>query len=335
MKLKRIATWGLLAAMLALAACGGDDEGEGGAGAPAASGPITVEHKFGTTEIPSPPERVVTAGYTEQDIVLALGVKPVGEREFLGGYAYEERPWAQKAIGDSEPAIVGAEEINFEAVAAQRPDLIVAVHSGITKADYERLSKIAPTVAQTNEYVDFGMPWQDQTLLIGRALGREERARKLVEKVESKFAQAREEHPEFEGTQAILAYGGPDGYGAYASEDTRSRFLHDLGFETPAKVDELAGESFFVEFSEERFRLMDQEAVIMFAKRDDVIGNPVFKRLDAVREDRVIYLDLSDQFAGALGYSSPLSLPYLIDEAVPMLAAAVDGDPGTPVEQPR
>ena len=80
---------------------------------------------------------------------------------------------------------------------------------------------------------------------------------------------------------------------------------------------------------------MDQEVVVMFGKQEEVIGNPVFKRLDAVREDRVIYLDLEDQFAGALGFSSPLSLPFLIDEAVPQLAAAVDGDPKTAVEQPR
>ena len=47
----------------------------------------------------------------------------------------------------------------------------------------------------------------------------------------------------------------------------------------------------------------------MYGKREDVLDNPVFKRLDAVREDRVIYLDLTDQFAGALGFASALSLP--------------------------
>ncbi len=60
----------------------------------------------------------------------------------------------------------------------------------------------------------------------------------------------------------------------------------------------------------------------------------MFSRLDAVRDDRVIYLDLTDQFAGALGFASALSLPYLLDEAEDVLAAAVDGDPRTPVGQP-
>jgi iron complex transport system substrate-binding protein len=329
----------VIAAMAALAACGGRDDETAtepaGGGAEPSAFPVTVKHKFGTTEIPAEPKRVVTAGYTEQDIVLALGVHPAGEREFLGGYDWKKRPWAQAALKDYEPAIVGAEEINFEAVAAQRPDLIIAVHSGITEADYKRLSRIAPTVAQTDEYVDFGMPWQDQTLLIGKALGREERARQLVARVEARFARARKEHPEFADQVAILAYGGPDGYGAYATADTRSRFFADLGFKTPPKVDELAGDSFYTEFSQEQFRLMDQDVVVMFGAQEDIADNAVFSRLDAVREDRVIYLDLSDQFAGAIGYSSPLSLPYLIDEAVPKLAAAVDGDPATRVEQPR
>ena len=35
--------------------------------------------------------------------------------------------------------------------------------------------------------------------------------------------------------------------------------------------------------------------------------------------------------AGALGYNSPLSRPYLLRRIVPQLAAAVDGDPATKV----
>ena len=42
-----------------------------------------------------------------------------------------------------------------------------------------------------------------------------------------------------------------------------------------------------------------------------------------------------DQFAGALGFSCPLSLPFLLDEAVPKLAAALDGDPDTTEPEPE
>jgi iron complex transport system substrate-binding protein len=323
-----------LAAVLALAGCGSEDaEPSGGGEQPGF--PVTIEHRFGTTEIPGAPERVVTVGYTEQDMALALGVQPVGIRDFLGGYKFRERPWAQDALQGPPPASVGGEEINFERVAAQRPDLIIGVNSGMAKGDYDKLSQIAPTVAQSDEFIDFGVPWQEQTLTIGRALGREQQAQDLVDDVEGQFAQAREENPEFAGASLTMAYGTKGDFGAHSSGDYRLGFFEDLGFKSPPKIDELAGDGFFIDFDEEHFRLMDQEVVVMFGKRDDVTADPVFKRLDAVAEERVVYLDLEDQFAGALGFSSPLSLPYLLDEAVPKLAAAVDGDPQTTAPEPE
>jgi iron complex transport system substrate-binding protein len=327
-------------ALALLAACGGQDTADAPAGGmaerEASAFPVTIEHKFGTTEVQQPPERVVTVGWTEQDIALALGVPPVASREFLGGYDWRKRPWARGMPGASDPVLVGQEQINVERVAAMRPDVLIGVNSGMTEREYDKLSKIAPTVPQSDEFIDFGVPWQEQTRVTGRALGLEDKADRLVADVEEKFAQALEQHPEFKGKTAALAYASGDGgFGAYATGDYRVRFFEDLGFKTPKAIDELAGDSFYVDFSAERLRLIDQDVVVMFAKREDVIDNPVYRRLDAVREDRVIYLDLEDQLAGALGYSSPLSLPFAIDEAVPRLAAAIDGDPATEVEQPR
>ena len=103
----------------------------------------------------------------------------------------------------------------------------------------------------------------------------------------------------------------------------------------PFHIDELAGKSFYVQFSQEQFRLMDQDVVVMYGSQDDILANPVFKRLDAVKEDRVIYVDIDDEFAGALGFSSALSLPFLLDQSEDMFAAAVDGDPATKVTQPE
>jgi iron complex transport system substrate-binding protein len=335
---RAVAALAALAMAVAIAACGGDDGDSGGASSTAsgdtAAFPVTVDHKFGRTTIEGAPRRVVAVGYTDQDPVLALGVVPVGVGDFLGGYKWRERPWAQQALGGAKPAVVAGQEINFEAVAAQRPDLIIAINAGLKKAQYDRLTRIAPTVAQSGDHIDFGMPWDEQTLLVGRALGREDRAQKLVADLKARFAKVREEHPEFAGKSAILAYGGPDGYGAYSTRDTRSRFFSDLGFKTPERVDQLAGKSFFTAFSQEQFRLLDQDLVVMYGARRDVVDNKVVSRLDAVREDRVVYLDLTDQFAGALGFASALSLPYLLDQVPDMLAAAVDGDPATPVTQP-
>jgi iron complex transport system substrate-binding protein len=54
-------------------------------------------------------------------------------------------------------------DINFERIAALEPDLILGVYSGMTARDYELLPQIAPTVAQTDRYIDYGTPWQEHT----------------------------------------------------------------------------------------------------------------------------------------------------------------------------
>ena len=42
----------------------------------------------------------------------------------------------------------GPNGVDFEAVLALQPDLILALYSGITQAEYEQLSAIAPTAGK-------------------------------------------------------------------------------------------------------------------------------------------------------------------------------------------
>ena len=64
----------------------------------------------------------------------------------------------------------------------------------------------------------------------------------------------------------------------------------------------------------------------------DAAADPLFSGLDVVTEGRTVLLgSYSGAVSAALGYGSPLSLPFLLDEVVPALAAAADGDPATAV----
>jgi iron-siderophore transport system substrate-binding protein len=315
---------GVAGALLALAGCGGDPEPSA---APSAAGfPVTVEHEYGTTRIEAPPERVVTVGYTDHDFALALGVRPVAVREWLGGPS-PIWPWAQDELGGAEPEVLPPGDLSFERVAALRPDLILGVYAGMTEEVYDKLSRIAPTVPDTGEHVDYGMPWQEQLRLTARALGREDRAEQLVRDIEGQFERAREEHPEFADAIALFAYREKAGtFGAYSSADPRGRFLRALGFRSAARIDELAGDQFFVAVSGEQLRLIDQDVLVMIdladlaASRADLLRDPLYRRLDAVREGRDVYPAVEP--AAALSFSSPLSLPLAIDAIVPQLAQA-------------
>src|SRR4051794_18602537 len=119
-----------------VAACGGSAEPDAQAGTEDGAWPVSIENRFGTTEIPAEPERVVTVGFNDQDFVLALGVTPVGVRENLGDYDVPNRPWAQEQSDGAELPTVGGQEIDVEAVAALEPDLIVGVYSFMDQAVY-------------------------------------------------------------------------------------------------------------------------------------------------------------------------------------------------------
>jgi iron complex transport system substrate-binding protein len=190
--------------------------------------PVTIEHAFGSTTIPAAPQRVVTIGFNEADFALALGVVPVGVRDFIGEYAEESRPWAQEALGGATPEVVGRNELELEKIAALQPDVILGVYSFIDRATYERLSGIAPTVAPPSETV--AATWQEQTRLTGRALGLTERAEQVVADTEARFAAARAANPEFAGK--TLAAGFVVGGETYAlgTDDLRTQLFTDLGF---------------------------------------------------------------------------------------------------------
>src|SRR5690606_19843286 len=56
--------------------------------------PVTISHKYGETVVPAKPERVVTVGYTEHDVWVALGTQPIAVRYWYGDESEPFRPWA-------------------------------------------------------------------------------------------------------------------------------------------------------------------------------------------------------------------------------------------------
>ena len=64
---------------------------------------MTITHVFGETTIPEPPKRVVSAGFTGQDDLLALGVVPVAVTNWFGDQPFGVWPWALSKLGTPNP----------------------------------------------------------------------------------------------------------------------------------------------------------------------------------------------------------------------------------------
>jgi iron complex transport system substrate-binding protein len=328
----------LVAAAVLFSACGDDSDTDSSAAAPAAAEtaafPVTIEHKFGSTTIEQAPKRVVVAGLREQDALLALGVVPVATTEWYGEHPGAIFPWAEEALGDApKPEVLSfTDGIQFEKIAAQRPDLILGVYSGLTKKDYETLSKVAPTVAQPPGQVDWGSSWQDEILTVGRAIGKPKEAERLRDETQAKLDAVAKEHPEFKGQTAAVATPWQGVY-VYGPQDARSRLMTDFGFTFPDALRDIGGkDEFGGNLSEEKLDLLDVGALVWFANpgpAKKLRDNDVYSRLAVSREGRDIFLAETGELYEATSFVSVLSIPVLIDQLVPKLAAAADGDPGT------
>ena len=276
---------------------------------------------------------MVSVGFTDQDALLALGIVPVGIRDWYGDQPDAVWPWARGELGDAEPTVLSSAELDFEAVAALEPDLIVGLSSGMTASDYELLSQIAPTVAQSADFPTSACRGRRRPSSPARPSAAPPRPSRSSPRPRRCSTAAREEHPEFEGATASVAFLFDGQPGAYASADTRARLMGDLGFETPAEFDELAGDAFFFNVSPEQVTTLDTDVLVWIvgseAEAANIAALPTRSALTAAQEGREVLTDA--ELSGALSFSSPLSLPYALEELVPELALAVDGDPATEV----
>ncbi|GAA1840965.1 ABC transporter substrate-binding protein [Microlunatus capsulatus] len=324
------------------AAAGADDAVTGTSDGPEDGAfPVTIAHKFGETTLTEQPTRIVCVGLKDQDDLLALGIVPVGASTWLElGQGGVIGPWAEAAL-DGRPApqaLETADGIAFEAVAGLAPDLVLALYAGLTAEDYEKLSAIAPVVAAPEGFVDYGIPWDVEAEVVGRAVGRPARMAELVAASKQAVADAAAAHPAFAGRTALVAT-PYEGIYVYGEQDPRTRLLTSLGFVLPDGFAEALGDTgntFGGTISDERADLLDVDALVCFADAGDQqqqIETAVFRRFAVAREERVVWLRSADAATDPFSFLTVLSLPYLLENFVDRVAAAVDGDPATSSEQ--
>lgn len=322
---------------LVLAACGSSDDGgtSTGSAAPKAEAgayPVELPGAFGTAKITETPKRVVTLGWSDQDVALALGVTPVGVYDIGDDFPQGVGPWGATQIGDSKPVKLNlADGIPFEKIAALRPDAIIAVQSGVTQADYDKLSKIAPTVTFLKGRGIYVTPWPEQTELIGKALGQEAKAKQLVEQTNAALAKAKTDNPELQGKSFSYTARQDGGtVGVYLPSDLRLKFLEDVGMQLSdgqIEATKKANNGVYASISYERLSLLDADVLVSWfnspADRKTFTGRAGFRDLAVVKRGGFVPLDLIQ--AQAQGAPTVLSIPWAIEHVLPLVQDGVAG----------
>lgn len=300
-RLRRVlaAAGAVVAASLVLAGCAsGSGSSTDDASASSSDGqfPVSITTALGTTKIDAQPKRVVALGWGDAETALELGVQPVGASDWLAFGGDGVGPWLKDAYTKS-PKIIQTLEPSYEDILKLKPDVILDVKSSGDKDRYAKLSAIAPTVAIPKGGENYLASTEQQTTMIAKALGKESEGKKLLSGLDDAYAAARKAHPEFDGKSAVVGAYTADGFGAYASTDSRSTFMRNLGFTIPKAIDEQAGKAFSVHLSDENLDLLDADLTLIlpiYVDASKAESDPLFQKVPSVEAGHSIVFDDPD-----------------------------------------
>jgi iron complex transport system substrate-binding protein len=298
-----------------VAACSSPKPGE-----VAKDGSVAVKHIFGETKIPAPPKRVVSAGFTEQDDLLAVGVVPIAVTDWFGGEPFGVWPWAQPKLGGAQPVVLSlADGIQVDQIASLKPDLIVATDAGLDQDTYTKLAAIAPTIAQSGPDAFFES-WKDQATAIGQAVFKADDMANLVTAVDEKFNTAGKNNPQFAGKRVLLLGGTFDEGGVrVTTPGWRTGFLTNMGFTIPDTGGELVPR-------EKIAAVLDSADVLIWSTESDdeqaaLLADPIIAKLRATIANRNVFT--GKDLAGAITFATTLSYAMVADQLPPRIARAL------------
>jgi iron complex transport system substrate-binding protein len=254
------------------------------------------KHKYGETEIPANPQRVVTAYHLGH--MLALGVRPLGAASYILQYS-------EKAMDTTGVVDLGA-PLSLELIADLEPDLIILIDAYLEPSGgYEAFSKIAPTVVlEANQD-----PVKD-IRLIGDLLDKQEEAEQWITQYNEKIAQTKERMQQLFGpdeTFTILNVRSEKIRMIYRDRNMGGNILYSYwGFKPQAKVltDVINGiddESSYLDITEEAIPdyIGDHLILATDANAEEsvnkLMASGLWKNLDAVKNNHVYRIDF-DQF---------------------------------------
>lgn len=295
--------------------------------------PITIRHALGTTTITKKPERVATVAWANHEVPLALGIVPVGfaAANFGDDDGDGILPWVAEKLAEldaDKPVLFDeGDGIDFEAVAATNPDVILASYSGLSQSDYDTLSQIAPVVAYPE--APWSTDWREMIRLNSAGLGMAAEGEALIATIEADIARTVAEYPQLQGKSAMfithLDATDLSIVNFYTTNDTRVKFFADLGLKSPRSVIAASAPGKFTgSISAERIDAFDDvDLVVTYGNQkllDALAANPLMARMPAVEKGALVMLGRNP--LGTAANPTPLSISWVLRDYLALLAEA-------------
>lgn len=292
-------------------------------------GGLLVRHGYGETVAPQKPQRIFAADQPTLEILLALGVRPVG------GVAEAAFPPALEAAAEGIVLLeVPNDTLNLESVAQLQPDLILGYGFLGYNEDpdlWAQFNTIAPTLSFLGD--PYSLLWQQGLRDVAQLLGIAERAEQVLAAYETDLATIRAQIQQRIGAEtvaviearpeAIQLY-SPGYYlnGLHLPYFTASWAFVDLQLMPAPEVQALATQKDFfgrTEVSLERLPSLEADHLFVFSRSitggaealSQLLEQPLWQTVPAVQAGNAYVLPQISLGAGP--YSSRAFLQRVVD----------------------
>jgi iron complex transport system substrate-binding protein len=248
------------------------------------------------------PKIIITGSLESMEDALLLGVKPTGAMTVGGKY-----PDMFKSITAGVTQIGEKAQPNVETILSLKPDIILGT-SKFPAETLDKLNKVATTIPVSHIATD----WESNLLLVGQMTGKEEDAKKIIQKYKDDAKAAKDKFATSLKDKKIIAIRIRAGNISIYPENV---FLNpvlysDLGLTVPApvkaskaqetlsleKFSELNPDYIFVQFA-------DEENADKPKALEELQSNPIWKSINAVKAGKVFVNTVDPMAQGGTAWS--------------------------------
>lgn len=296
------------AMVLGLAACGSKEEAKP-ASSPSASPASNVKKldkiSYLNTEysLPGKADRIIMAGSLESmEDALVLGVKPIGATTIGGQF-----PPMFAKITEGVEQIGEKMQPSLETMLKLKPDVILA-STKFPAESLEKFKKVGTTIPVSHKSTD----WEANLNLLAELTGKQEEAKKALQSYKDELKEVKEKiGPAFKDKKVLAIRVRTGNIYIYPQEVFFNPSIYaELGAAVPDEVKEAKAQQLI---SLEKLSEMNPDYLfIQFAEDEnkdkpkaleDLQNNPIFKSINAVKNENV-FVNLVDPIAqGGTAYS--------------------------------
>ncbi|WP_371176308.1 siderophore ABC transporter substrate-binding protein [Bacillus atrophaeus] len=267
---------------------------------------ITVKHDLDKngTKVTKNPKKVVVFNFGILDTLDKLGLQGS-----VAGLPKNSLPDYLSSYKNDKYADVGSlKEPDFEKVADLDPDLIII--SGRQSDSYKEFSKIAPTIYLDIDSAKYMESFKSNTETIGKIFNKEDEVKSQLAKIDDSISDVKKTAKKVNKKGLVIM--ANDGKISAFGPKSRYGLIHDVFGVTPADQNIEAsthGQSVSYEYisktNPDYLFVVDRGTAIgETSSTKQVVENDYVKKVNAVKNDHVVYLDSATWYLSGGGLES-------------------------------